>query len=87
MQLLRRFVGFWIDFIIGDAWEVAAGIGLALVVCALAVERWDDQGVLGLVLVATILGVTWLALMRATAHERRAAAPAERAEPLSAIGE
>jgi hypothetical protein len=68
---LRRFAGFWVDFIIGDAWEVAAGLGLALVLLAFMSDRWDDGGLLGLVLVAAVLGFAWLALLRATARERR----------------
>ena len=41
MKLLRAFAGFWYDFVIGDDWRVAVGLGLALSLTALLV----DQGV------------------------------------------
>ncbi len=30
MKLIRTFLAFWYDFIVGDAWEVAAGVLIAL---------------------------------------------------------
>jgi hypothetical protein len=30
MTSLRRFGGFWWDFVVGDDWRVAAGIAVAL---------------------------------------------------------
>ncbi len=30
MSPLRRFAGFWWDFVVGDDWRVAAGVVLAL---------------------------------------------------------
>ena len=30
MKYIRGFFAFWYDFIIGDAWEVAAGVVLSL---------------------------------------------------------
>jgi hypothetical protein len=35
MKYVRNFFVFWYDFIVGDAWEVAAGVVIALVVSAL----------------------------------------------------
>ncbi len=35
MRYVTRFLMFWYDFLVGDAWEVAAGVVLALVVAAL----------------------------------------------------
>jgi len=35
MKYVRGFFTFWYDFIVGDAWEVAAGVVIALVVTAL----------------------------------------------------
>jgi hypothetical protein len=32
---VRRFVGFWWDFVVGDDWRVAAGIAVALAAVAL----------------------------------------------------
>lgn len=31
MKYVKGFFAFWYDFIVGDAWEVAAGVVLALV--------------------------------------------------------
>jgi hypothetical protein len=67
VHYLQAFVLFWIDFIIGDAWEVAAGIALTLIALAVTVERFGPSPVLGFVLLAAILLFTWIALRRATA--------------------
>jgi hypothetical protein len=44
MTFLKRFGQFWIDFIIGDDWRIAAGVVLAVVATALlshqGVETW-----------------------------------------------
>jgi hypothetical protein len=32
MRYLKGFVAFWYDFLVGDAWEVAVGVGTSLVV-------------------------------------------------------
>jgi hypothetical protein len=71
VSYIRAFVMFWVDFIIGDAWEVAAGIVLALVALGLAAHQWDGNAVLGFLLLVVIVCVTWLALMRATASARQ----------------
>ncbi len=34
MKYVTGFFRFWYDFIVGDAWEVAAGVVIALVVTA-----------------------------------------------------
>jgi len=34
MNMLRGFLRFWYEFIVGDAWELAAGSVIALVLCA-----------------------------------------------------
>jgi hypothetical protein len=36
---VRGFGRFWLDFIVGDDWRVATGIGLVLAVGAVLVER------------------------------------------------
>ena len=71
MRFPRNFVAFWIDFIFGDAWEVAAGVALVLVAIAIAGDRWGGRPVAGFALLAVVLGVNWLALQRATADVRR----------------
>jgi hypothetical protein len=35
MKYVKGFFAFWYDFIIGDAWEVAAGVAICLVVLSL----------------------------------------------------
>ena len=30
MKYLKAFFAFWYDFIVGDAWELAAGVGASL---------------------------------------------------------
>jgi len=35
MRYLRSFVLFWWNFIVGDDWRVAAGVVIALALCAL----------------------------------------------------
>jgi len=44
VRYLRSFARFWWDFVVGDDWRVAAGLGLALAVTwALAhhhIEAW-----------------------------------------------
>ena len=32
MRYLKGFFAFWYDFIVGDAWEVAVGVGTSLVI-------------------------------------------------------
>jgi hypothetical protein len=39
MSYVRRFVGFWWDFVVGDDWRVAAGIALALGLTAALTNR------------------------------------------------
>ena len=34
MNILRNFMRFWYDFIVGDAWELAAAVVIAFVLCA-----------------------------------------------------
>jgi membrane protein implicated in regulation of membrane protease activity len=42
MDLVKRFVGFWYDFIVGDDWLIAVGVLAALAVAAvLARSAWD----------------------------------------------
>lgn len=71
MRYLRSFVQFWIDFIIGDAWEVAAGLAVTLVVIAVIAELVGGDLLLSFVLLASLLAVTWIALLRATRGSRR----------------
>lgn len=38
LAALRGFGAFWFDFIVGDDWRIAAGVGLLLVVSAVLVR-------------------------------------------------
>lgn len=46
MKYIRGFGNFWYGFFIGDAWELAAGVVLTLLIAAL--------------LVSALLGIAWL---------------------------
>jgi hypothetical protein len=38
LRPLRGFVRFWFDFVVGDDWRIAAGIGIVLAAAALLVH-------------------------------------------------
>ena len=42
MRHLRSFARFWWDFIVGDDWQLAAGVGVALVVAWLLARAGDE---------------------------------------------
>jgi hypothetical protein len=71
MSYLRSFIRFWIDFIVGDAWEVAATIAATLGIVWFVIDRFGGASVFGYILVVAIFAVTWLALLRATRSKRR----------------
>jgi hypothetical protein len=71
MSYLRTFVRFWIDFIIGDAWEVALTVAVTLGAIWFVVDRYGGASAFGYVLVAAIFAVTWIALLRATKSKRK----------------
>jgi hypothetical protein len=70
MQLVRAFIQFWFDFIVGDAWEVAVGVGVSLVVIAVVIDRFGGATWLSFALFAAVLTFSWLAILRATAGKR-----------------
>ncbi len=41
MKYIKGFFAFWYDFIVGDAWEVAAGVLTVLVVLYIGVRVAD----------------------------------------------
>ena len=71
MSYLRTFVRFWLDFIIGDAWEVALTVAVTLGVIWFVVDRYGGASAFGYVLVAAIFGVTWVALLRTTKSKKK----------------
>lgn len=41
MKYIKGFFAFWYDFIVGDAWEVAAGVVLSLIALYAIVHLGD----------------------------------------------
>jgi hypothetical protein len=71
MERARRFGRFWIDFIIGDAWEIAAGLAVTLTAIWAIAEKLGGDLVLSFVLLTSLLALTWIALLRTTRAARR----------------
>ena len=46
MKYIKAFLAFWYDFIVGDAWEVAVGVLVALLLLFIG-ERVISDGVSG----------------------------------------
>ena len=69
IRALRAFLGFWVDFILGDDWTIAAAIGLALlaswVLVLAGVSAWW-------LLPLVVVGATLISLRRAVARGRSA---------------
>jgi hypothetical protein len=66
MGILRSFVRFWIDFIVGDAWEVALGLAVTLVIISLLARQDAGDAILGFILVASVVVFNGIALQRET---------------------
>lgn len=65
MTYVQRFFAFWYDFVIGDAWDVAAGVVVALVITGVLAHTGENLArAMGFVLVAAIIGVVGLSLWR-----------------------
>ena len=66
MRLVVRFLMFWYDFLIGDCWQIAAGVvaTLVLVAAVAGIEpsvAADLGPVLALLIAAVVAGTVWLA--------------------------
>lgn len=66
MNLVVRFLMFWYDFLIGDCWEIAAGVVIALGLAAVVVGVQPDLAepfspVLALMVAGLVAGTVWLA--------------------------
>lgn len=65
MKYITGFFAFWYDFIVGDAWEVAAGVLLSLLAVYGAVHLWGASVnayavvFLPLVIVALLIVSLW----------------------------
>ncbi len=56
MKYITGFFAFWYDFIVGDAWEVAAGVALSLVAIYLAVRYGGSTAItFGVVLLPAVI--------------------------------
>jgi hypothetical protein len=65
MKYITGFFAFWYDFIVGDAWEVAAGVVLTLLVLGLlATTSAAAQQYGALLLPLVIVGVLAYSLWR-----------------------
>lgn len=64
MIFLGRFGRFWYDFLVGDRWELLIGPILALVLAAALLGVGVSGGLVGLVLVASIIAVESFTLWR-----------------------
>jgi uncharacterized membrane protein AbrB (regulator of aidB expression) len=72
VRWIRAFVDFWIDFIVGDDWTVAAAVLAAL----LATWELDRTGLPAWwLLPAAVIVATVVSLRRATAQARRPTPP------------
>jgi hypothetical protein len=63
VRWIRAFVGFWIDFVVGDDWTVAATV-LAALLATWALTR--AQVAAWWLLPAAVLAITAVSLRRAT---------------------
>ncbi len=63
MNYIKRFFGFWYDFIVGDDWTVAVGVVIAFALSALLVRGGVDAWWLMPLAVAALLAFS---LWRAT---------------------
>ena len=62
MTRIKAFGRFWWDFVVGDDWRTAAGVGLAIGVTAALAHNSIDAWWLMPIAVASVL---WLSLRRA----------------------
>ncbi len=66
MNLFVRFLRFWYDFLIGDCWQIAAGVVVALILAAVVIGvdsglAADVGPLLALLIAAIVAGTVWLA--------------------------
>ena len=67
MAYVRGFLFFWYDFLVGDAWDIAAGIVALLVVGRIvAMNQPTTATVLGPLLAVGVVLLTWMSVRRET---------------------
>jgi hypothetical protein len=65
MGYVKGLLLFWYDFLVGDAWDIAAGVVVVLVALALLIRVAPAAtGALGPVLAVAVVALTWLSLTR-----------------------
>jgi hypothetical protein len=65
VSYVRGFLFFWYDFLVGDAWDIAAGVVVALVVLAIAAAAAPAAAVwLGPLLAVAVVALTWMSVRR-----------------------
>ncbi len=75
MQVLKRFGLFWVDFVVGDDWTVAATVVVALAVTWLLSTSTFPAWTVVPVMVWVALGVSIARARRAAARRTDAADP------------
>jgi hypothetical protein len=84
MTRLRAFARFWYDFIVGDDWRVAVGIGAGIALtAALASAGLSAWWLMPVVVVATLFASLWRATSRSAPRGSTGPEATGRAEPLS----
>ncbi|HEY7207075.1 MAG TPA: hypothetical protein VH416_02450 [Gaiellaceae bacterium] len=68
MTWLRAFGRFWLDFVVGDDWRVAAGVAVAIGIAAALVGSGVNAWWL---LPLAVPGLLWLSLRRAAGKVSR----------------
>jgi hypothetical protein len=65
MGYVKGFLFFWYDFLVGDAWDIAAGVVVVLAALALLIRVAPaTTGALGPLLAVAVVALTWLSLTR-----------------------
>jgi len=71
MRLLRGFVRFWVDFIVGDDWRIALGVAVVLALGAVLVAlEAVDEAVLAPLVAAGIVAVASFSIVSSARRER-----------------
>ncbi len=74
MSLIKSFLRFWYDFIVGDAWEIAAGVVLVLAAGAVLLHLAAvPERVLPPLVGAGVIVVVGASVLAETRRQQRAA--------------
>ena len=69
MSYVRGFLSFWYDFLVGDAWDIALGVVIVLAAIGLIARlQPTTEELLGPVLAAAVILLTWVSLRREIRH-------------------